>query len=103
MVRFLGISLLIIAPGLAGCGPAGVPPSTAPAPAPAYSTGITWVQRSAEHEAVVLQTYRQAQAALESASQGKPPKTWAVILDADETVISNLVYQQDLERVGLGG
>ena len=102
MTRFLRIGLLVIGPGLAGCGAASVPPATSP-PDPAsapYSASITWVQRSAEYEAVVLQTYRHAQAELERVSGGRPAGAWAVILDADETVISNLVYQQELERAG---
>jgi acid phosphatase len=111
VMRCLRLGLLVVGPALAGCMAASVPPATSPpsapaaaspasAPAPVYSASVTWVQRSAEYQAIVAQTYRQAQTAVESASRGKPSGSWAVILDADETVISNLAYQQALERAG---
>lgn len=65
-----------------------------------YSNGVTWVTRSAEYHAAVLQVYRHARAAIEDATRGRTRGDWAVILDADETVISNLEYQQGLERTG---
>jgi acid phosphatase len=68
--------------------------------APTYSNGVTWVTRSAEYQALVLQTFAQAGSAVEAGARGKAAGQWAVILDADETVISNLVYQQELERAG---
>jgi 5'-nucleotidase (lipoprotein e(P4) family) len=77
-----------------------VPPAASLPRVPAYSASIRWVEQSAEYQALVRQTYWLAQAAIESASRGKPVRSWAVILDADETVISNLVYQQELERAG---
>ena len=45
-----------------------------------------------------LQTYRLAAAALERRSAGLAAGTWGVILDADETVIDNSPYQQELAR-----
>lgn len=68
--------------------------------APRYSNGVTWVTRSAEYHALVYQTFAQATSAVEAAARNKTSGRWAVILDADETVISNLVYQQELERAG---
>jgi 5'-nucleotidase (lipoprotein e(P4) family) len=37
---------------------------------------------------------------VEQQASSRPPGTWAVVLDADETILSNLQYQ--IERVGLG-
>lgn len=84
------------------------PPTAGPAAAPAapqaanLPTGTTWVDRSAEYVAIVLQTYRLATMRVESAVVGKVAGTWAVVLDADETVLNNVVYQVERERAGLG-
>ena len=115
VLRLLSVVLLGVA--LSACqatrqAPAatpGAPPGASPAPAatraeqaPAASlpNDIKWVQRSAEYYAAILDTYRSATARVEQQSPSRKPGTWAVILDADETVISNLQYQ--IERVGQG-
>ena len=41
----------------------------------------------------MLQTYRAASASVSTAASGRQANSWAVVLDADETVISNLQYQ----------
>jgi 5'-nucleotidase (lipoprotein e(P4) family) len=69
--------------------------------APSISTGVMWVERSAEWAASSVQAYRLAGAHVESAAQGRAARSWAVILDADETVISNVVYQIERELAGL--
>ena len=48
---------------------------------------------SAEYRAAALQTYRAASTSVAAAAGGHKPGSWAVVLDADETVISNLQYQ----------
>ena len=53
---------------------------------------------AAEYEAVVRQTYRMAEDHVERTAVGRAAGTWGVVLDADETVISNLAYQ--IERAG---
>jgi len=75
--------------------------TSAPPPKPAADTlpdSLKWVQRSAEYYAAVIQTYRAATAAVErhSAVSGRP---WAVVVDADDTVISNLQYQIERSRL----
>ena len=50
--------------------------------------------------AATLQAYRDATARVEQQAATRKAGTWAVILDADETVISNLQYQ--IERIGQG-
>jgi 5'-nucleotidase (lipoprotein e(P4) family) len=76
--------------------PTGAPAPPAPmtAPSPGSAVGgaglaIRWVRDAAEFEASVRQTYLMAEDHIERA---------AVVLDADETVISNLAYQ--IERAG---
>jgi len=75
-------------------------PSTAP-PTAAVPDSVKWVQQSAEYTASVLQTYRAATARLEREAAARSRDTWAVILDADETVISNAAYQAERGRQGL--
>jgi 5'-nucleotidase (lipoprotein e(P4) family) len=62
---------------------------------------IRWVRESAEYHAAALQAYRVAAAQVTAAAAGRAPQTWAVILDADETVISNVQYQRERARAGL--
>ena len=60
---------------------------------------IRWVRISAEYEALVRQAYRIAEAHVEREARSRASGTWGVILDADETVISNLPY--NIARQGL--
>ena len=82
------------------------PPAASPAPAARTASAVTlpndikWVQRSAEYYAATIKTYRDATARVEQQAATRKAGTWAVILDADETVISNLQYQ--IERIGQG-
>jgi len=81
--------------------PAATPrPAPQPTPAAALPNDIKWVQRSAEYYAAILDTYRSATARVEQQAASRKSGTWAVVLDADETIISNLQYQ--IERVGQG-
>lgn len=85
-----------------GCSGAPAPvaePSRQIASAPGKE--VVWVRDSAEYTAAVLQTYRLATERVEELAGDRDPGTWAVILDADETVISNLGYS--LRRVESGG
>src|SRR5690349_198384 len=74
------------------------PPPPVQAPARVEPLEIKWVRSAAEYEALVRQTYAVAQAQVEKEAAGRAPGSWAVVLDADETVISNLTYQ--VERAG---
>jgi 5'-nucleotidase (lipoprotein e(P4) family) len=63
---------------------------------------VSWVRDAAEFHAVVLQTYRAATGRVEEQAAARTAGSWAVILDADETVINNLQYQIERGRLGLG-
>lgn len=82
----------------AGCASAahgaGAPAVPAPAPAESVPAAVRWARASAEHRAIYLQVYRAAGAALAQLSAGRPAGQWAVILDADETVLDNSLYEQ---------
>lgn len=93
------VGAIVVTMMLTACASAGPRSAvTSPASEAGYSTGVAWVTRSAEYHAAVLQAYRNALAAIEDSARGRAAGSWAVILDADETVISNLIYQQELER-----
>lgn len=80
-----------------GC--AGTPrtaPAATPAPGSTYPTELRWFRTSAEYQALTLQTYRFAGERLEVAAKGLAEGSWAVILDADETVLDNSEYQKRL-------
>ena len=61
---------------------------------------VHWAATAAEYRAVLIQTYRWAERRLEELVDGRAPDTWAVALDADETVISNVQYEKELRRAG---
>ena len=78
-------------------------PPVAPSPArpPAGATlgdGVKWFRVSAEYGAITRSVYRAATEAVANAARGKSPDSWAVVLDADETVLDNSVFQRDLTR-----
>jgi 5'-nucleotidase (lipoprotein e(P4) family) len=81
------------------------PPATAPSAAPdaspaRLSPGLRWVRDSAEYKALAIQIYSAAAGAVERAADGRAARTWAVVADADETVLDNSQYQKDLEKGG---
>jgi 5'-nucleotidase (lipoprotein e(P4) family) len=78
-----------------------VPASSGPATAPLPSA-IVWSRASAEHRALFLQVYRAAEAAVDRQATTLPRGSWAVVLDADETVLDNSIYQQERAQLGAG-
>jgi 5'-nucleotidase (lipoprotein e(P4) family) len=100
VIRRAALSLSL-ALSIAGCASTPTRPAAAAPAAPTLSNGVTWVQKSAEYHALILQAYRYTTQRVETVVAGRQPGSWAVVLDADETVISNLVYQVERERVGL--
>lgn len=99
---------VVLALVLTGCAsaPRTVPAQThVPTPPTTLPNDLKWVRDSAEYHALVLQAYRAATARVESSVQQTASLAkggWAVVLDADETVISNLTYQIERGRQGLG-
>lgn len=97
------LSYLTLAVVLAGC--AAAPQGNDPQ----RDLGLLWVKNSAEYQALSKQAYQAATAALpaliadtswsalpeQADAAGLPP---AVILDVDETVVSNVDFQLEFER-----
>lgn len=100
MRRPLPVVLLLL---IVSCAPKQPPISTAPAavaaPAP---EAIRWVRDSAEYHAALYQVYRLATTRVEQSVAKHTAGSWAVILDADETVLNNSLYQLERARLGLG-
>ena len=89
---------------LTSCTPAARPPATAPTETAARAVRPTdelhWVRGSAEYRAVTIQTFRAALEAAEEASAGRPAGSWAVCVDADDTIIDNSGYEAELQAAG---
>ena len=89
--------------------PVTAPPAVVAAPAPSAPSAATsaaaapladdvaWVRDSAEYRALAVQAYALAGRRLDDLVAGRQPGTWAVSLDVDETVLSNLQHEIDLE------
>jgi 5'-nucleotidase (lipoprotein e(P4) family) len=114
MRRFMPLVLpLLLA---LGCATAPAPtPTTAPVPAPTpgaaapvatagtvdlaeLTDDVRWVWTAAEYRAALWQAFALATERVEELAAGREPGTWAVSLDADETVLSNVQYE--IERRG---
>ena len=103
MKRNVLVLFLLIAS--VACRSAGnAPPVTATSGPPAADTAagmpdsIRWMRDAAEYRAALWQVYRLATAHVESEALTRTAGTWAVILDADETVINNVIYQEERAR-----
>ena len=97
--------LLVLLAGAGACSTAAAPVMQQPAPVPASAAqvppGIRWFATAAEQRAAYVQAYRLATSAIERAAQGRAAGSWAVILDADETVIDNSPYEIQQARIGV--
>ena len=78
---------------------AGPTPSQAEAP---LSAGVDWVANSPEWAEKTQEVYALAQDYVEEVAASRQAKTWAVVLDIDETVLNNVEYQIRREEIGEG-
>lgn len=99
-----GLSLLLGA-GILACAPSAV---VVPAPAPVDASAasavwprdLLWARTSAEHHALFVQGFRAARERLAELARERTRGTWAVIVDADETLVDNSEYQRRLHLRG---
>ena len=68
---------------------ASLPRATRPLP-----NEIRWFRSSTEYRALARQAYQVASDRLPELARGLPQQSWAVVLDADETVLDNSEYQR---------
>lgn len=104
--------LLAIAAGCASTAPPAIPSSpvfaaTPPKPAPAapaagprHADDVGWVLGSAEYRAACWQAFALARTRVDDLAAGRSPGTWAVAADVDETVLSNVQHEVELEALG---
>jgi 5'-nucleotidase (lipoprotein e(P4) family) len=100
------IPLFVLVGVCAGCGATGGRSQTqvasAPPAAALASSAIHWVRTSAEYAALCLQTFRLAAERVAVLADKRKKGTWAVVLDADETVLENSSYQMERHAIGQG-
>ena len=94
MQRFSPFGILLAA-ACASATPVATAPKPAPPAVPIYND-IHWFRTSAEYRGIALEVYRNATEHLPELARGLASGTWAVILDADETVLDNSVNQRQL-------
>lgn len=63
---------------------------------------VHWARTSAEYRALALQVYRLARDRVLAAAASRSPRSWAVILDIDETVLDTSLYARERMAVGAG-
>ncbi len=103
MKAILSVVVLL---AVCGCAGSGTPEPDTSSELPAVESpdelprSVHWIRNSAEYGAIVRQTYAIAASELHKAVADKEPGTWAVALDADETVISNSLYEKELRASG---
>lgn len=97
----LACAALVWTASCASAPPAPVPTRPADVTAPgAVPRDVHWVRSAAEFRAIFVQTYRAATDRLRELAAGRQPGSWAVIMDADETILDNSEYQR---RIALRG
>jgi 5'-nucleotidase (lipoprotein e(P4) family) len=102
MKRLRNSLVLVVATASALACASSSQPAAQAAPAPAsvdqLPKEIHWARSSAERDGIFFQVYRNATEQVNRAAAGLAPGSWAVILDADETVLDNSPHY--LERSG---
>ncbi len=63
---------------------------------------ISWVYAADTYRGCVQQAYLNAINRVKVLAEGKEPGTWCVVLDADETIISNVKFQAEQAAKGEG-
>jgi len=71
-------------------------PASMPAASDSLPNDVKWVRGSAEYRALTREVYALAGERLPELVRAMPAQRWAVILDADETVLDNSEYQRRL-------
>lgn len=94
------VGILLAGAGCRTAGSASAPVAVASPAMPRLE--IRWVRNSAEYPAATIQAYRLAARRIDIGGASRAPGTWAVSLDADETVLDNSQYQKERAAAGLG-
>ncbi len=97
------LPLIVLA---AACSPAAPPAGPSPEPPSAENAAerhreVHWFRTAAEYRALALQTYRDAWDAVQRHAAGLGAGTWAVVMDADETVLDNSEFERRIAEEGI--
>jgi 5'-nucleotidase (lipoprotein e(P4) family) len=76
--------------------------ASSPAAPAALRESIHWYRDSAEQKAVYIAVYRSATAGARALSATLAPRSWAVIVDVDETILDNSDYEKAQALSGAG-
>lgn len=102
MPRLFAFLALLLQLGCAGVDrPQVALPATGASPPAGVPYAIRWVLESAEYRALVRQSFRVAGERLAELADGREPGSWAISVDADETLISNVGYSLELYESGV--
>jgi 5'-nucleotidase (lipoprotein e(P4) family) len=94
-------AVLVLLAG-AGCRTAGSAAAPVAVASPAtLPSAIRWVRSAAEYPAATSQAYRMATRRIDLVGASMAPGTWAVSLDADETVLDNSQYMKERAAAGV--
>lgn len=99
LTPWLGLMAIV---GLAGgCATgASVPAAVVPSVDDVYHEALHWSRNAAEHRAIFEQTFALATQRLERLAEDRDPGTWAVSVDADETLLDNSLYEVEINQRG---
>ncbi|HUG41147.1 MAG TPA: HAD family acid phosphatase [Longimicrobiales bacterium] len=107
-MKQLVLALLLVS----ACTPASPPATPAPGPATTASgeptaasvaeryREVQWFRTAAEYRALALQTYRAAGERLRELEAPLADGSWAVIIDADETLLDNSLFEKRIAEAG---
>lgn len=111
-IRFPAAALLTLL-AMSACGPTLPRPAEAPPAGPVATVEppsaanarerhleVHWVRSAAEYRALTLQVYRSAADQLRELAEPLEPGSWAVVMDADETVLDNSEFQRRIAETG---
>lgn len=102
-LRFTRLAAFLVAAAMiVGCHANPKPATPKPSPTPTLPDSVHWVRNSAEYKAATLQAYTLAGTVLDKDLAGRKSDAgaWAVILDADETVVDNSLYEKEKAEQG---
>ncbi|MBK8199331.1 MAG: hypothetical protein IPK75_13320 [Acidobacteria bacterium] len=66
------------------------------------SPGVAWVVAAEGWATEAEEVYADAASYVQDLASSRPAKSWAVVLDIDETVLNNVEYQVSRERIAAG-
>ncbi len=70
------------------------------APTAKTPAGVHWLRNSLEYCRLSVNVYDEALAAAQRMARTHRPRRWLVLMDADETVLDNSLFERERQRCG---